>query len=407
MWIVTCVCVCIQVFIIIYYWGKPQYSDWGSYIKIAEICFEKGAWYPMREHISDAYIWTPGFINFLILQLKLFGTVNYNMVFNLFWNIGIWIEIYFLGKRFFNERTACFSVIGYCLLYSNIMIVAPAGTELPFLFLALSAFCLCFSLNIGYLFGAGILFALANWIRPLSPVFIIAILIYMIFQHYKLKHYCFLFLGVCLTVMVLGMTSQKNMGYFIFQSTTSGFNLIQTANDKAYGGVAVALSKDTTSTVYIRDADKYTFEQKDSIWKKRALEWIWLHPMKYTQLYFLKLGGLYVEDSWSERPLSNEKTIGGNVIHGTISSSYIWDQICNRGMKSIIYYIIIFMFVYSVIVNFHQLFSSKGVIFLVWLLGTLSTCLFPVAPRYHYPFLFVMVILAAYGMDTYLKRKHK
>ena len=33
------------------------------------------------------------------------------------------------------------------------------------------------------------------------------------------------------------------------------------------------------------------------------------------------------------------------------------------------------------------------------LLGTLSTCIFSVSPRYHYPFFFAAIIWAAYWLD--------
>ena len=74
----------------------------------------------MSEHLYYSYLWAPGLINFFILQLKLFGTVNFNMVFNLLMNLGIVYEIYWLAKRFFSTRTALLSVIFYNLLYSNL-----------------------------------------------------------------------------------------------------------------------------------------------------------------------------------------------------------------------------------------------------------------------------------------------
>lgn len=49
--------------------------------------------------------------------------------------------------------------------------------------------------------------------------------------------------------------------------------------------------------------------------------------------------------------------------------------------------------------------SSKGVILIPVILGIAITCIFSVSPRYHYPFLFAMVIWAAYAFECYLRKK--
>jgi hypothetical protein len=403
MFIILALWVIAQIVVMALFWDKQQGSDQGEYIKMALYCFQHNEWYPMKIDTYSDYIWAPGFVNFLILQLKLFGTLHLNMVFNLLMNVAITIEIYYLSKQFFNKRASILSVIIWCLLYSNLMIVAPAGTEIPFLFLSLTAFCFCLTPR-SYLFLiAGVLFALANWVRPFAIVFILVALMFMFWKRYKLINYINLAVSFFIIVFLIGKSTQNKIGYFVFQSSVSGVNLIQTANDKAYGGVATSLFIDTTSIAYIQNASSYTFLQKDSIWKMRAIEWIKQNPFKFAKLYFIKFAGLYSEDSWPDRPLlGGAAFVNKYIVDNKMSSSVFWKEMFNRGLKSIVYYFVLIAFFYSIIINRKSLFSEKGIILMVLVIGTFITNIFPVSPRYHYSFLFVIVLFAAYGIDTFL-----
>ena len=398
-----------QIIVVVWFWGVPQKSDQGVYMDIAKACFDKGEWYPLQSSVYASYIWTAGFINFLILQLKLFGTMNTNMIFNLIMNIGIAVEIFCLGKRFFSVRTANIAVILWCLLYSNLMIVAPAGTEIPFLFLALSAFCLClFYPKPLFMAIAGVLFILANWVRPLAIIFIFTIIIYMLWKKYSWKNFAALFVSIALSVFLIGKLTENKIGYFVFQSTTSGVNLIMTANDKAYGGVASSILKDSTSIAFIENADSLTFKEKDALWKARSIEWIKQNPGKYAKLYLLKLGGLYIEDSWPDRPiLGLDGFVDSYVVEKKVSKSAFISQVIIRGVKSLAYFFALIMFIYSIIVYRKSLLTEKSIFLILLAAGTFSTCLFAVSPRYHYPFLFTIILFSAYGIEHFIGKYFK
>lgn len=401
-----------QIIVIIYFWGVPQRSDQGLYMRTAEACFQKGEWYPTMEDVYSLYICAQGIINFLILQLRLFGTMNLNVIFNLLMNIGIALEIFYLGKKLFNKQTAYLSVILWCLLYSNLMIVLPAGTEVPFLFLALSAFCLCLQPNTWLMIAAGFIFVIANWVRPLSVIFIFTVVLYMLWQKYSWKNYMGLFVSMAITAFIIGKVTENKIGYFSFQASTSGINLVMTANDKAYGGVATSLVlKDSTNTSYIKNAEQYTFQEKDLIWRSRAIEWIKENPGRYIQLYFLKIGGMYIEDSWSDRPiLGGDGFIDSFVVEQSVEKNTFKKEVFIRGLKSLVYYFMLLLCLYSLIVHRKELLSQitgKGILFLLLVVGTLTTCIFTVSPRYHYPILFVVTLFAGYGLDHYLNRKEE
>jgi ABC-type multidrug transport system fused ATPase/permease subunit len=396
-----------QIVLIVCFWGHPQVSDMGAYISMAQHCFANGQWYPMTEHVYSNFIWAPGFINYLILQLHIFGTINLNAVLNLFLNIAMLFEVYYLGQKFFSKRTGLFSAIIFCLLYSNLLIVLGANTEVPFMFLCLSALCLIFSGKWKYIILAAILFALANWIRPLVIIFLFASVVYFVITKTKFYNYIALIVPYIFVLFIIGTVTEKKIGYFVYQSTTSGANLIQTAHDKAYGGVQTYLHRDTSSTCYIENANELTFIQRDSTYKARAVEWIKKNPMRYTVLYFKKFVGLYIEDSWADRSHFEGAAMVQGFVAGHVDKNTFMLRILHMGSRSLVYYFVMILFLISMWVNRKELLSIKGLLLLIFISGTMMTCILAVSPRYHYPFMFAIILYAAYGIDTLLERKRQ
>lgn len=399
------ICLVIQLFVIIFYWDVSQISDWGSYMAIAKNCLLFKSWYPSADNLYDSYIWAPGFINWLILQLKFLGSFNYNMIFNLLMNIGITYEIYYLSKKFFNLRTSYISVILYSLIYSNWIIIAPAGTEIPFLFFALTAFCLSLSRHLWKVFFAGFFLIIANWIRPLIFIFIPSIFIWMYIQKRPAKFYVTFVLSMFCWVFILGITNRIRVGEFIYQSTTGGVNLIMAANDDAKIGINHAIFTDSTNIAFIENKEALTFKQKDLIYKQRAIEWILDNPVKYATMYVQKLFRLYISDSWPDYPLNGADSLSGGFISDIVKNGFT-SVLFWRLVKSLIYYICLLFFVYALWVKRNDILSVKGIFLVMIFVGTVTTCIFPAATRYHYPFLFSIVIWAAYGVDhLFLKLK--
>lgn len=398
----------IQLLLIVFLWGHPQGSDQGEYMRIAQQCYARGEWYPMVEHVYADYIWAPGFINWLILQLNIWGTLNLNMVLNLILQVLILWFIYKIGMRFFSRKTAQIAAILWCLLYSNWLIVVSASTELPFLCLSLAALYLSCSPKPGYFLLAGFLLAIANWIRPVMAVFLLVILVQMVWKRMNWKCYAALFLTLFLTIGFIGTMTEKKLGYFVYQSTTGGVNLIMTSNDKAYGGVASSVLSDPENIAYIPEKEKLTFREKDSIWKARSTEWIMQHPGRACGLYLRKIAGLYAEDSWPDRPIfGGYGIVDSYVVAGKASrQQFVW-QISLRILKSTVYYGILFFAFYTLFRYRKQVFTFPGLILLLLLVtGTAMTCLLAVSPRFHYPFLFVIVLLVAFGMDRLITDKN-
>jgi hypothetical protein len=298
---ISIVWVIVQIVLIVCFWGSPQFNDMRDYISIAQRCFNHGQWYPMAEDIYSTtwvqFIWAPGFINYLILQLRIFGTVNFNAVLNLFLNIAILLEVYYLSKKFFSKRTGLISVINYCFLYSNLLIVTGAYTEVPFMFLCLSALCLVFQENRKCIILAALLFGFANWIRPLAIIFLFASVVYFIITKTKFYNYIALIIPYILVLFIIGTLTEKKTGYFVYQSTTAGFNLMMISHDNAQIITHVGVFQEGNSG-FIENSSLLTFAEKDSIWKVRSFEWIKEHPAKAIALYFIKIPALYAQDIW-------------------------------------------------------------------------------------------------------------
>lgn len=399
-------CLVIQLILIFAYYDAEQLSDYGVYVGLATNCYQRGCWYPNVANIHDSYIFAPGLVNYFILQLKVFGTLKFNMFFNLLMNIGIFYFIYRISCSFFNERTACLSVIGYALLYSTWWIIIPAGTEVPFLFLALLGLWLVVRYkNMGLFLLAGVVFALANWIRPLVLIFILTAFVVMYLRKIKCLNYITLLAGFVFVLSMIGLLSQHSSGNVILQSTTSGINLAYTANDKAYGGVASSLCSDTTNLCYIENSDQYTYAQKDSLWKNRAIGWIMDNKAKYVKLYLIKIPGLFAEDTWPDRAVLPGAGFVDKFAHGEISKSEFVGRVLLLLSKSIIFYAICILCLIGLWINRKDIWSYKGIILIPLLLGVAITCIFAVSPRYHYPFFFSILIWGAYALDTLLNKK--
>ena len=397
-----------QIVLIVYFWGYPQKDDAGAYISRALRCFSNGEWYLMMEDVYSTYIVTPGLINFLILQLRIFGTVNFNAILNLFLNIAMLLEVYYLGKKFFSERIGLISVIIFCLLYSNLFIVLGANTENSFLFLCLSALCLVLSGKWKYVIVAALLFALANWIRPLAIIYIFASIVYFFITKAKFYNYIALIIPYIFVLFIIGTVTEKKIGYFVYQSTTSGYNLLMTAHNNADGYVNHSIYEEG-NIGFIENGNSVTFAEKDSIWKIRSFKWIKEYPVRFMTLYLKKMLIVYSTDTWSN---SSHWGVNSGLLSGLINdaSKFSIESLVNiikRGASSIPYYVTMAFFFYALWINRSKIHNVKLIFFVIFITGNIITCIFPAITRYKYPFIFVIIIYAAWGIDTLLLARER
>ena len=399
---VIAVWIIVQIVLIINYWGAPQFTDMGDYIAAAQYCFNHNEWYPMPQDIHTDFIWAPGHINYLILQMHIFGTTNMNSVLNLLFNIAMLFEVYYLAAKFFSKRTGYIAVIVFCSLISNLFIVLGANTENPFVFLCMTALCLVFSGKLKYIILASGLFAMANWVRPLVIVYLFVILVYFIFSKTKIINYIALFVPYIIILLLIGAITEKKTGFFINQSTTMGINLIQVANDEAAG-----TSMRHNSSYFIENRDLLTFKERDSVWKKQAFQWILNHPAKYLSGYLIRIPGMYFHDNWAI--MSHTKTVALWEYLVDESNEEVKNQFMHRirisVLRSITYYLTLFFFFYALWINRKTLLNVKTIFPVIVVTGTLATCIFAVQMRLHYPYMFAIIIYAACGLDNFIEKR--
>ena len=391
--------VIIQLIIIVIYWDSPLTGDTIIYHENALASFEQGLWYP--NDLNSIIVAEP-LINSLIAQLKLFGTLNTNKIVNLIMNIGILICIFTIAKKLFNERVAYISCILFCLIYSNTLIVIGTRTELPFVLFLLLALAVLKPVWWNVML-AGIFMGVAEWYRPLMPVFIPGLILYMFYEKFEKKYYVIFLVALIASVACIGVFNYQQTGKYFVNPSTGGANLFMTANDKAFGGTATHLLRD--SDVVPPMPEEYNALQKDSVYKVLAKDWIKEHPVNFATLYVKKLGLLFVEDSWPDRAvMQNSGKLSMYITEKDYGS--LLGVAVMMVAKSVIYYIVLIIFVISIVRYRKELLSKKGTIVLTLILGTLATCLFVVSPTYHYPYMFAIIIWAAYAIDKELE-KHK
>lgn len=137
----------------------------------------------------------------------------------------------------------------------------------------------------------------------------------------------------------------------------------------------------------------------------RAIAWIECNPIRYAKLYLKKIPILLAEDSWSDQRVYGSEPFMYKYQHGLYSKSEFVKRLILKLIKSVPYYLMLLLFTYSLWKNRKDIFTIKGWILSFFVIGMLLTCFYPVQPRYHYPFIFPLIIWAAYGADTLIYRK--
>ena len=398
----------IQIVLLIVFFKSPQFSDQVVHMRLATGAFNENSLYPTANNLYDSYIVAPGLINFLIFQLKLLGTMDYNGVFQFAMNMAMLYEVYYIAKFFFSKTVGYIAAILYCLVYSNYLGILIWGTEIPFMFLGMTGLCLCLTTKWYNVLIATVLFAIANTIRPLSILFIITIVIFFAFSKVNWKHYLLLFIPFFVLNFGYGKFNETRMGY-VSKSTTGGTNLLQTANDYADGtttkGSKIIKLKES-KYAYKNNKDKTVFE-KDKMWHDAGIEWIKKNPGKYFKMFFYKVPYMYADDSWPERLVIRDYYFRKTSPDSKVKRTYAISMI----IKNIPYYIVFILALFGVVAYRKDLYKNRKKAYISLLayiiIGTGGTVLMPVMARYHYPFLFVLIIFAAYTIEQIYNRKFR
>ncbi len=393
--------VVLQVCLVVKYWNMPNHDDALAYVKLASECIARGTWYPDVHNQYEDFIFGPGYVNLLIGIYHLFGSFSYVRLLNLLMNIAMVFEIRKLAEEIFSIKTGYYAAILYMLIFSNLYAPIAVLTDLPFTFLLLTALLLCNIRRLLPVAVAGVLIALANWFRPLAIVFLFVILLLFIVQKRRWQSYVALALPLVLTVSLIGQSVKMRTGYFVYQAVSGGYNLAMSSFDEANGLVNFNGFGDPDNYICLPPGN-YTYMERDSLLKRASIRWISEHPFKYVSQLPFKLVALYCEDTWAERV---KPDMGFRVVLSKVQGNglKLTELIICLLLKSIVYYIVLLLFLYYVWTNRCDLLRERNAYLLIPVLGTAVTVLFVITSRYHYPYLFAITIYAAAGLDILLQ----
>ncbi len=405
--LILLVSIIIQVIIALNFKGE-QVSDQAAYLSLAKESAANKSFYPSGFNVYDTYLWAPGYINFLSLALILFGNIKAAFLLNIALLFLINLEIFFLAKKFFSEKTAWLSILISCFYATHYGIILFTATELLFTSLIFGSIFFYSKDKLYYVASAGVLLGLANWVRPFLPVFLMVIILMTLLYNGKrvLKISLFIF-SLAFTIITIGFITYKSCGYFAFQSSTSGVNIILAANDDADGAYNNLVFQEGKSG-YIDKAkrDSMTFKEKDAYWRNAGINWIKQNPKKYISLFPRKLFLLYGFDLSFIEPLDVEITTDEHTgtkakIMNTIKSFprlnyFQWLMIYTQLFYLLMLLLAIFGF-YLVIKRRNKMGVILGI---CWVLGTCLIMLFLGASRYHYPYIPIIIIFSAYAVSV-------
>lgn len=381
-------------------------SDSQRYFELATNAVKNGVWYPSSLNIHDTYIFGNGLINLLILSIRLTGSIEAIKFVNIFCIYAILIScIYIIRKIFGDTEIQYWFTVIFCSTGTFWGEVAQARTELIFMAFAFGATALLMTGKIYTCLISGIFFALANWTRPLGVVFLIAGIWLLATQRAKLKQYLCLVLGAAVTVCAIGGIAYFNCGYFAYQATTGGYNLLMGASEGADGTSKFEVFGEGGAG-YLSEKQKseMTFKEKDAFYKSEAMKWIKENPGDYIKLMPKKMLVTLYSEGYSLGTFYNDATAGngGAFYRGLIgrmtgqseeklSSAdiiVIWTQAVYMITLVLAFVCVVFLIV--------KRRAAKIMPFIFTVAGAIGvTMLLVGGPRYHFPILPYIIMAAA------------
>lgn len=396
-------------FIIVYFFNEQQVSDYKCYVDLAKKSVSNGEFYPSKSDLYSEYLWAPGFINYAALVIYLSGSVKTLLYLNIIFIGFSNIFLLKLCRRYFNHFAGNTFLILSSLYISNYGLILHVATETLFIFLVFFAVYLYTRNSTSHSIYAGLLLGLANWIRPFLPVYLLVFIIIAIYVVQNRRSLVPLFFGLMISILTIGTSSYISSGYFEFQSSTAGVNLIMGANDDADGSYNDEVFN-KGKLGYLQNRQQLTYRQKNSIWKERAFNWIKTHPIEYIELMPKKLFYMYIHDFGWMSPLS------GNMDYNAGSSDKIksllksfpnltrfqWALVWNQFYYGIILTFGLFGLI-KIIKKKHYFGITLGCL---WVLGTGYTIITVGGARYHALFIPLVIIFASFFISNLFgKRK--
>lgn len=280
--------------------GYTPTNDGDGYIDYALMSLKDGQPYPSHSTIlGQPFIWNIGHINLIALSLWLTRSIVPVLVLMCALKAVSAFVIARITELLFNHRTGLIAILLYIAYPNNWGQSTMLLSEIPSVALALTALYLTLKYNRAKAWiAAGLLFAVATWIRPISPIYIGSAFLYHLLFNRRLilKRYACIVGSYAVLLIVFGTSCYLRTGYFLTQPTTVWFNFIANTYEKS-------TKVDYTQPVYpkgtarcIANREKLTALQCRDIWRQRSLQWLGNHKIAYLKKVPGRLFWMYYED---------------------------------------------------------------------------------------------------------------
>lgn len=383
--------------IVLAIFGYTPYPDSNGYILLAEDCIKHGEPYPIASQTKYlAFLWNIGAINATFLSLTLFkSVVPLLILYSLLKGVTAWL-FYDIVRKLSTQRVALIALILYVLYPANYGEGTSVQSEVPFICLTMTAIWLC--INRKFLLLAGIVLAIANYIRPFALVFLLSLLLFLYNEWKKGLKLC---TGFCIGILFIGSLTYIRTGLFLYQAKTGWMALMQYSWDNSSDHTNFQINPKN-----ICDDRTLTISEKDEAWRKMFFDWLKQNKTEYLSQMPKKFIKTYISDNINMctfLPQKNNKVYMYDelslptIIH---SLPYLKPIQLLTILNLIYYYLLLFLALLSL------LYSEKKTFILpcsIIIIGTLMLLFVGHGEtRFHQPFMPFFIMLSAMFIELRL-----
>lgn len=405
-----------QLYTLFTFHGTPT-SDAARYVGDALRCVQEGHLYPVAADFIGGGTAGTGYVNLLILLLRLTGTLRAAYWMNLFLVQILLFSVLKLAYRATESQDVCArTAILFCLSVPYWAEICVARTEICFTSLAFLALSLLYGRKKTLPFAAGALLAFANWVRPLAAAFFAACLWTLFYRKAKWHAYVRLLAGALVTIAAVSLFTYYNSGKFVYQPTVSSGNLLIGANADADGSYdSIVFQEGHAGYIPPAQRQTMTYEQINAHYSEAAKTWIRQNPGKYIALMPKKLFYLYATDTYSGDVYFDNlvQTSGKSYVQDVFSmlrgKGRAWtfgDTILCYGQA--FYMLTLLLFFCGVVRSMRKgYWRSLSFLYGIFLIGAAATMLTVGGGRYHFPYLPILQITAAAWWQSAVQGRRK
>lgn len=275
---------------ILSFFGYTPYPDSEGYLYLARESMHWYEPYPVRGLLYDyPFLWNIGTVNLALFSLKVFGSVVPLLFGYAVLKGATAILFYLVTKKLFSSHIASIALVLYVLYPANYGESTSLLGELPFVFLIMLA--LYSALCRRWLLVAGLIMAVANWVRPLSFIFLLSLMGYLFLTKKgepAMKRWRTMLMplgGYLLMILFIGTLTMNRTGLFLYKAKSGWMALADYSTDHSPASMA------------IRDREDWNVQQKDSAWRALFFDWMKEHPGEYVAQMPKKLALTYISDN--------------------------------------------------------------------------------------------------------------